>query len=152
MSKDIGEEMIKITKYLGLSSDRGEVRDTNFGKILEYLIKNSGENYKQTLAKLANRTRMTIRHIRENTLEGLEYEGIIKVYMENGEKCYKYMGIPEPFPSKALEEKAPEYVKNKKKLLKDRQRRLEEEEKNRKAFEEGILEEGEKEEKEIKEE
>lgn len=126
----IGEEMIKITKYLGLSSDRGEVRDTNFGKILEYLIKNSGENYKQTLAKLANRTRMTIRHIRENTLEGLEYEGIIQVFMENGEKHYKYIGIPESFPSNILKEKAPKYVKAKKKLLEEKEKEEKEKKEN----------------------
>jgi len=118
IDKNMHEKIREVTDYLGLTRATGEVKDTNTGIVLEFMIKNGKGSYKELLARLALRCRMQTRYIRENILEGLEYEHIVKVYMNNGEKFWEFVGAPSGNFTGGLAEKAPEYVKTKTDILK----------------------------------
>lgn len=91
---DLGEQIKDVILFLGRENDTdGQIRDRHLTKIIEYLIITETEQYAVTLAKLALKTGINQRYIRENYIQGMELFGLINVYPNGGNKHWKWIGV-----------------------------------------------------------
>lgn len=89
----INQEIKEVMDFLGRSHSEGNVAGDHLAQVLEYLIKIQSEEYKKTLSKLAVKTSVGTRTLKENYLEGLEGWGIINVSIGSKWKVWTWRGI-----------------------------------------------------------
>lgn len=90
-----GDEIRDVVVFLGRENDlEGALRDKHLAKILDYMIQTQYEDYTVTLGKLAFKTGINQRYIKENYLLGMEFFNLIEVSQNGGKRTWRWKGVP----------------------------------------------------------
>jgi len=96
MSKTAPEEIEAILVYLGrLDLDsQGQVKDRHLGQVLTYAQMWKKGSLQELIDKLTIRCGISARYIKENYVQPLITEGIIRIVRMPHDVCWSWVGVP----------------------------------------------------------
>jgi len=96
MSKTAPEEIEAILVYLGrLDLDsQGQVKDRHLGQVLVYCQMWRNGRLQELIDKLTIRCGISSRYMKENYVQPLITEGILRIVRMRNDVCWSWVGVP----------------------------------------------------------
>lgn len=96
MSKTAPEEIMEVLTYLGRTDldSQGQVKDRHLGQVLVYLQQWQNGSLQEVIERLTIRCGISSRYIKENYVQPLITEGILRIVRMQHDICWAWVGVP----------------------------------------------------------